>query len=365
MRITTVFVAALLAASALPAQAALYKCKENGRTVYSDRGCASPQGAPRQLPQASRKDPLNAQNAAAAQAAAESATPALAEQPAAEAAEPAESASAGTTTSEPAPAAVAPLRGAGVPLLDGKVVLRLNSSFRFLDANRAQQVLVQSWGNPPETAEGVLGMIVPADFGADDPEGWGVVITYTDDGYVSDEDAGEIDYNDLLRDMQQESAAENEARAAQGYEPVTLVGWAEPPHYDAATHKMYWAKDLAFGEGPEQERTLNYAIRVLGREGVLELNAVAETSQLASIKRQMEDVVGFAEFSDGNRYADYNESTDRRAAYGIAALVAGGLAAKKLGLLALIAALAVKFWKLAAIGAVALLGLFKAAGKKR
>jgi uncharacterized membrane-anchored protein len=35
---------------------------------------------------------------------------------------------------------------------------------------------------------------------------------------------------------------------------VTLGGWAEPPSYDKATHKMYWAKELAFGTG---EHTLN------------------------------------------------------------------------------------------------------------
>ena len=44
------------------------------------------------------------------------------------------------------------------------------------------------------------------------------------------------------------------------------------------------------------------------------------------------------------RYGDFNSSTDKVAAYGLAALVAG-VAAKKLGLLALLAATAVKFAK--------------------
>lgn len=56
-------------------------------------------------------------------------------------------------------------------------------------------------------------------------------------------------------------------------------------------------------------------------------------------------------FNDGKRYADFNQSTDHVAEYGLAALIVG-VGAKKLGLLALIGAFAVKFFK---IGAVALL----------
>jgi len=48
----------------------------------------------------------------------------------------------------------------------------------------------------------------------------------------------------------------------------------------------------------------------------------------------------FTEFSAGHRYTEFNASTDKVAAYGVAALVAGGVAAKmglfaKLGVLLL------------------------------
>ena len=55
-----------------------------------------------------------------------------------------------------------------------------------------------------------------------------------------------------------------------------------PPSYDAAAHKLYWAKELMFGT--DMDHTLNYNIRVLGRRGVLVLNAVAEMKQLAVIR---------------------------------------------------------------------------------
>jgi uncharacterized membrane-anchored protein len=78
----------------------------------------------------------------------------------------------------------------------------------------------------------------------------------------------------------------------------------------------------------------------LGRDGVLVLNAVAGTNQLSEVKDSMQDVIGFANFTEGNRYADFDPSTDNVAAYGLAALVGGTIAAKT-GLLAKLVALLV------------------------
>src|SRR4029453_13707793 len=94
-------------------------------------------------------------------------------------------------------------------------------------------------------------------------EGWGVVITYDEDGFVEDDDAAEINYTELLADMQKDTRSESEAREKGGCKSIELVGWAAPPHYDDATHKLYWAQELSFGSSPEH--TLNYNIRVLGR----------------------------------------------------------------------------------------------------
>jgi uncharacterized membrane-anchored protein len=130
----------------------------------------------------------------------------------------------------------------------------------------------------------------------------------------------------VLKDMQKNSKENNERRVKEGYQPVELVGWATQPHYDAASHKIYWAKNLKFGEA--KENTLNYFIRILGRTGVLELNAVARMSDLPKIEQVSPKILSAVDFQPGNRYADFNESTDKVATYGIAALVAGGVAAK-------------------------------------
>ena len=68
-----------------------------------------------------------------------------------------------------------------------------------------------------------------------------MTIDYGEDGYVKDNDAGKINYDELLKKMQKSIVEDNKARQKQGYPAITLVGWAAPPHCDGAAHKLYRA----------------------------------------------------------------------------------------------------------------------------
>lgn len=238
--------------------------------------------------------------------------------------------------------------------------IQLKEGFQYLSPESTEKLLVDAWGNPPGNE--TLGMIIPVSVSPLAENGWGVVITYDEDGYVSDEDADSIDYAELLGDMKEESAEVNEERKKQGYGSMLLVGWAEPPHYDKNTHKYYWAKE--FSTDNAQENSLNYNIRILGRKGVLVLNAVAGMNQISTVKAQMPELLAVTDFTKGNRYQDFNADTDHVAEYGLAALVAGGVAAK-MGFFAKLAALFLAFKKIIIIGAVAVVGLIgKLLGRK-
>lgn len=257
---------------------------------------------------------------------------------------------------------------ASLTFRDGKIqlpgqiaTLDLPSNFRYLDPADTGKLLSEGWGNPPGAK--TLGMIVPAEVNPLSSAGWGVVVTYDKDGHVKDDDADKINYTDLLKDMQEGMEENNKARKEQGYAPMTLVGWAEQPSYNKGQHKLYWAKELRT-EG-DQYNGLNYNIRVLGREGVLVLNAVAGMDQIAQVRQEMKNVTAFTDFTPGNRYTDFNASTDKVAEYGLAALVAGGVAAK-LGFFGKIFALLLAFKKIILIG-VAAVGswVYKLLGRKK
>ena len=211
-----------------------------------------------------------------------------------------------------------------ITLKGGLAKIRVPEEFRYLDSKDAGTVLTRLWGNPPGAV--TLGMLVPAGSSPASAEGWGVIITYDEDGYVKDDEAEKMDYPKLMKQMQEGTKEENEERVKEGYASIELVGWATPPRYDKATHKMYWAKELKFAGN--EENTLNYNIRMLGRRGVLVLNAVAGMSQLAEIEKATPGVLAMVDFQEGHRYTDFDASSDKVATYGIAALVAGGLAAK-------------------------------------
>lgn len=241
-----------------------------------------------------------------------------------------------------------------IEVADGVASLNVPESFRFLGPEDAQSVLEDLWGNPPD--ETVLGMIFPADVSPDEMESWGVIVTYEEDGYVDDGDAAEIDYDDLLAQMQSDTEDSNEFRRENGYAEVELVGWAAEPRYAPEEKKLYWAKDLRFGDA--EQNTLNYDVRVLGRKGVLVMRAVAGMDQLPEIRSGMDDVMAFVDFNEGYRYSDFNPDIDEVAAYGIGALIAGKMAAK-VGLLKGLTLFLAKFWKVIALAVVALFGFVK------
>jgi uncharacterized membrane-anchored protein len=245
-----------------------------------------------------------------------------------------------------------------IDLQGGLAKLTVPKEFNFLGADDAETVLVKLWGNPPSDNK-PLGLLLPAGMTPVSSNCWVVTIDYNPDGYVKDDDAAKINYDDLLKKMQAGIAENNQARQKEGYPAITLVGWAAPPHYDAASHKLYWAKQLKF-EGEETD-TLNYSIRMLGRHGVLELNAVAGIGQFAAIDAQTPQILGMVDFQEGSRYADFNPKTDKVAKYGLTALVAGGVLAMgaKFGLLKglWVGILALK--KFIIIGVIAVVALVK------
>lgn len=242
--------------------------------------------------------------------------------------------------------------------------LEVPSQFRFLNGADANTVLVRLWGNPPGGEP--LGMLVPADTSPLSKDCWAVIITYEEQGYVKDKDAEKINYDDLLKQMKSDTQSVNKKRQEQGYPSIELVGWAAPPRYEQGAHKLYWAKELRFGDTGGGENTLNYNIRMLGRRGVLVLNSVAGITQLQEIENNAPAILSAVNFNSGNRYADFNPKSDKVATYGIAALVAGGAAvAGKLGLFKglWVAILAAK--KFVIIGVVAISAwLKKLFGKK-
>jgi uncharacterized membrane-anchored protein len=258
--------------------------------------------------------------------------------------------------SAPSPAQSAEFQAKGRTLrfLDGQIDIGSNAhaalptGYRYLGGADARFLVEEVWGNLPDP--GVVGAIVP--FVNDEPDDtWAVVVSYNDDGHVEDDDAADMDYAELLADMQSSEAEVNAERKKRQLPTLNLVGWADTPSYDAASHRLHWSKKLAV-EG-EPQHTINYDIRVLGRTGTLELSAIGLESDLPKLQAGMNQLLGVVEFKDGHRYHQFDDSVDKVAAYGIGGLIAGKMA-MKVGLFAKLALVFAKFGKVIVIGLIGL-----------
>jgi uncharacterized membrane-anchored protein len=95
------------------------------------------------------------------------------------------------------------------------------------------------------------------------------------------------------------------------------------------------------------------------------MNLVTGMASIEAEKPVARQLLAALEYNDGKRYTQFNSATDHIAEFGLAALI-GGVAAKKLGLFALILAFLVKFAKVIGIAAIALLGIIaKVMGRKK
>lgn len=240
-----------------------------------------------------------------------------------------------------------------VTIGNGLATLSVSQDYYYLNPTDTAFVLEQIWGNPP--GDPVLGMIFPAEASPLADRGWGMTVWFEPIGYVDDKDAADQDYDAILADLQAETRAESEWRVENGYQTVTLVGWAEAPYYDADQRVVYWAQDLLFGSSPDHQ--LNFNMRTLGRKGVLVQNFIAGMDDLQMVKDDLPDVIAMTNFNEGNRYGDFNPSIDTVAAVGVGGLVAGKVLAKS-GFLAVALLFLKKFWFVVLLPLVWLKNLF-------
>ena len=211
-----------------------------------------------------------------------------------------------------------------IPLGDNLASMNVPSGWRYLPGDQAKFVLTDLWGNPPSET---LGMLFPEKMGPLDSASVAFNITFDELGFVKDDDAADINYDELLGNMQKETVEGNMERTRQGYDPILLVGWASSPYYDKDKKALHWAKELRFGD-ESQPHTLNYDVRLLGRKGVLSMNAIAGMDGLNTVKGAVPNLLSNVSFTDGNKYSDFDPKIDEVAAWTIGGLVAGKVLAK-------------------------------------
>jgi uncharacterized membrane-anchored protein len=149
--------------------------------------------------------------------------------------------------------------------------------------------------------------------------------------------------------MKEGEEASNEERAKRGFEPLELIRFTTPPHYDAATHNLEWALLVRSPSG----ESINYQVKLLGRRGFMSATLLCDPAKVEGALPAFKSLLSGYSWRDGQRYTEWTQG-DPIAEFGITGLVVGGAAAAawKLGLLGKLA----KFGKAIVVGAAALVG---------
>jgi uncharacterized membrane-anchored protein len=236
--------------------------------------------------------------------------------------------------------------------LAGQAVLKLPAGMEIVPQPAAGR-LMQAMGNGSD--DRLIGLIE----GTGDAQ-WLVIARYEPSGYIKDDDARDWNVDDLFKSLKEGTEAANKQRTEMGFAPLEIVGWVQKPSYDASTHRLVWSMAARKPGESDAEQSVNYNTYALGREGYVSLNLITARASVERDKPVANTLLSALKFDDGKAYQDFNSSTDKVAEYGIAALVAG-VAAKKLGLIAIILAFAAKFAKvllLAGAGVIAVVTKF-------
>lgn len=238
---------------------------------------------------------------------------------------------------------------AQVALID-QATLQIGSNETFIPKPEGLRIL-RALGNTVN-ADDMVGLVM----GLSEKDDWIVVVRYIKEGYIKDDDAKSWNADDLLSNIRAGAEEANQDRQARGFPLIEVLGWVEKPTYDSSRRRLVWSL-LSQQKGAPDGRVkgVNYNTYALGREGYFSLNMLTDSAKVEQYKPTAEELLDNLAYHSGKRYEDFDSSTDQVAAYGLAALV-GGVAAKKLGLLALGAAFFAKFAKIIVL-AVAGLGV--------
>jgi uncharacterized membrane-anchored protein len=228
----------------------------------------------------------------------------------------------------------------GIGRIGSEANIQIPANYAFLGSAGTRRFLELN-GNLPKDNAFLIG---PKDLG------WFGVFQFDDSGYVPDDE--KLDPDALLDTLKEHNRAQQAEMKRRGLDPLYLQGWFVEPHYDLTTKRLEWGVRLTTERG---DPVVNYAIKLLGRRGVMNATLVSNPQSFGQDTRQFKGLLQSYSFNPGERYSEFR-SGDKIAEYGLSALIIGGAAAAaaKTGLFKYVA----KFIGIGVIAILAAIGSF-------
>lgn len=195
--------------------------------------------------------------------------------------------------------------------LGAKATFKASDAYTFLNPTDTDKFLKLN-GNPPQGSSVTI---------APTKGDWFGVLNFAAEGYIKDDET--IDADALLKTLKSQNSAGNDEKKKQGYQTLTLEGWALAPRYDKQNQRLEWGTLL---RAEDQSVVVNVSTRILGRSGYTAAILVTTPATLDSDLQDFKTALKSFDYIGGEKYSEWREG-DKVAAYGLGALVLGGAAA--------------------------------------
>ena len=171
-----------------------------------------------------------------------------------------------------------------IPMID-QAVLHLPATMAFFPKAESN-ALMQAWGNG--SSDRLVGIVVPKDSEAN----WLITLDHVAEGFVRDDDAKTWNADELLQSLKDGTAEQNKEREQMGVPQLDIVGWAQPPKYNAEEHRLVWSlKSVTRGAAADEVPGINYNTYALGRDGYFQVDLLSDVNHLTGDKASVNAVL--------------------------------------------------------------------------
>lgn len=187
----------------------------------------------------------------------------------------------------------------GIPVEEAPLLIDPPSGYIFFDGEKTRNILTESFENDPSEVVDVVGMLVPDSLSSLAYLNSAWLIEYKKVGHVNDKRADKMGFSWLLDEIIR-------SRKSRG----TKTYWLWDPSYDTDMHSLTLPL-LEVRADDERLRESSVQLALFGKDGVTYIQHFSDIDNTKTLQKSAETIKNSIKYTEGNRYEDFDESTDK------------------------------------------------------
>lgn len=208
------------------------------------------------------------------------------------------------------------VKGPAQIVMKDQASFELPKDYLFVPDRAARVLLTEIDGARPSSE--VMGLI----FSKKEELGY-ILFEYYPAGYVDADKIGSVDLTAVLGQVKQRTEAHNSERLDSGNPAIRVTDWLEKPAYDPTLNRLTWSIVIEDQQASANGLGVNADTVLLGRNGYFRLLLVTNADSFEARRPEIVALLSDFRFTEGNRYGDFDSTTDRVANCDLEAVLGG------------------------------------------